>query len=433
MDWQKIYNERKMTADEAASRIKSGDYVVIGHAAGEPGPIIDALVAQKDHLANVMPAHYISMGKSEYCLPEMEGHFRHHSWFCGKTSRAAVQENRAEFTPIFFFEMPRVYTDHMINVDVALIQVSKPDKHGYVSCGITADYTLPAARVAKLVIAEVNDQIPRTFGSFMHVSELDCIVETSRPPIMVTPAPLDQDDYTIGEYCATLIEDGSTLQLGIGTMPDAVCASLINKKDLGVHTEMVSDAMLPLIDAGVITGKRKTIHKDKLVCTFLMGTKRLYDFADDNPMVEMLPVTYTNDPRIVAQNYKMVAINGCIEVDLMGQVTSETLGYKQYSGTGGQVDFIRGAAMAEGGKSILVMKSTAKGGKISKIVTNLALGSAVTVSRNDIHYLVTEYGIADLRWKTLRQRATELIKVAHPDFRDQLRDEYEKLYYKLPD
>jgi 4-hydroxybutyrate CoA-transferase len=334
-----------------------------------------------------------------------------------------------DYTPCFFYEIPRLFKDNYLLVDVAMIQVSKPDKHGYCSYGLSNDYTKTAAEAAKIVIAEVNEKMPRTMGdNFIHVSDIDYIVETDYEITQLNPPKISEVERSIGENCAKLVEDGSTLQLGIGAIPDAVLLFLKDKKDLGIHSEMFSDGVVELYEAGVINNSKKSIHKGKMIVTFLMGTKKLYDFVDNNPSVELYPVDYVNNPCVVAQNYKMVSINSCIEVDLMGQISSESIGTRQFSGTGGQVDYVRGASMAKGGKSIIAMPSTAKGGKTSRIVPLLTSGSAITTSRNDVQYVVTEFGIADLRGKTLKQRAQELIKIAHPDFHKELTREFENRF-----
>ena len=322
-----------------------------------------------------------------------------------------------------------MFKENYLPVDVALIQVTPPDVHGFCSLGVSVDYTKGAAECAKVVIAQVNAKMPRTFGeSLIHVSEIDYIVEASEQILQINPPKITEIERAIGENCAKLVEDGSTLQLGIGAIPDAVLMFLKDKKDLGIHSEMISDGVLDLIEAGVITNKMKTIHKGKIVVTFLMGTQRLYDFIDNNPMIEMYPVDYVNNPMVVAKNYKMVCINSCIQVDLMGQVCAESIGLRQFSGVGGQVDFCRGASMGENGKSIIAMPSTAAHGKISRIVSLLDEGAAVTTSRNDVHYIVTEYGIANLKGKSLKERARALINIAHPDFRSQLTEEWEKRF-----
>ncbi len=430
MSWKELYKSKLVSAEEAVKHIKSGDRVVLGHAVGEPLALVDAMVKNKDSYENVEIVHMVGMGKGEYTAPGMEPHFRHNAIFVGGCTRKAVNEGRADYTPCFFHELPKMFREGYLPVDVALIQLSPPDQHGYCSFGVAVDYTKPAAEVAKLVIAEINDQMPRTMGdSFIHVSQLDYIVETSRPIIELPPPNIGDVEKAIGENCASLIEDGSTLQLGIGAIPDAILLFLKDKKDLGIHSEMISDGVVELVEAGVINNSKKTINKGKSVVTFLMGTKKLYDYVHDNPAVAMHPVDYVNDPYVVAQNDNIISINSCIQVDLMGQVASESIGLRQFSGVGGQVDFVRGASIAKGGKSIIAMPSTASKGKVSRIVPFLDEGSAVTTSRNDVHYVVTEYGIAELRGKTLKQRARALIEIAHPDFRDQLIEEYEKRFF----
>ncbi|QEK12510.1 acetyl-CoA hydrolase/transferase family protein [Crassaminicella thermophila] len=429
MSWQDVYKSKLTTAEEAVKHIQSGNRVVIGHACSEPLELVDAMVKNKDQYKDVEIVHMVAMGKSEYTKPEMAPHFRHNALFVGGSTRKAVNEARADYTPCFFTEVPRLFKEGYLPVDVALIQLSRPDEHGYCSFGLSCDYTKPAAECAKIVIAEVNDQMPRTMGdSFIHISEIDHIVETSYPIIELQPPKIGDVEKAIGQNCAKLIEDGSTLQLGIGAIPDAVLLFLKDKKDLGIHSEMFSDGVVELVEAGVINNSKKSIHKGKMVVTFLMGTKRLYDFVDNNPSVELYPVDYVNNPCVIMQNEKMVSINSCIQIDLMGQVGSESIGLRQFSGVGGQVDYVRGVSMAKGGKSIIAIPSTASKGKVSRIVPLLDEGSAVTTSRNDVHYVVTEYGIADLRGKTLKERGRALINIAHPDFRSMLIEEWEKRF-----
>ena len=428
MDWKAKYQERLVSSKEAVKKIKSGDRVLLGHCIGEPLAIVDEIVAHKDLYENVEIVHMVAMGKGEYAKPGMEKHFRHNAIFVGAVTREAVSSGRADFTPCFFHQVPRMFENEM-PIDVALISLTPPDEHGYCNLGVSCDYTKPAISSAKMVIAEINDQMPRTFGdTFVHVSEVDYFVEASHPLALLKPPTITDLEKAIGEHCASLVEDGSTLQLGIGAIPDAVLLFLKDKKDLGIHSEMISDGVVELVEAGVVTNKMKTIHNGKCIVTFLMGSKRLYDFVHENPMIEMYPVNYVNDPVVVMKNYKMVSINSCVQVDFMGQVASETIGYKQFSGVGGQVDFVRGASMAKDGKSIIAMPSTTSDGKISKIVPLLDEGAAVTTSRNDVHYIVTEYGIAELRGKSLRERARALINIAHPNFRPQLITEWEKRF-----
>ena len=428
MSWQDLYKERTMSADEALLKIGSNKRIVVGHACGEPSYLLDEMVRLKDYFHHDEIVHMVAMGKCEYCQPGMEEHFRHNALFAGGGSRKAIAEGRADFTPVYFSEVPKFFrTD--LPVDVTLLSCTPPDENGKVSLGVSSDYTKGAAESSKLVIAQVNDQMPFTYGdNLLDVSQIDCFVEHSAPILELAPAKLGDVEKAIGKYCASLIEDGDTLQLGIGAIPDAVLASLTDKKDLGIHSEMFSDGVVDLCEKGVINNAKKTLHPGKMVVTFLMGTKKLYDFADHNPDVLLYPVDYTNNPVVVAQNKNLVCVNSCVQVDLMGQVASESVGYKQISGVGGQVDFVRGAAMAENGRSIMAMSSTAAKGKVSKIVPLLDEGAAVTTNRMDVDYVITEYGIAHLKGKTLKQRAKALIKIAHPDFRGDLIAVYEKRF-----
>lgn len=441
MEWRELYRKKIVSPEEAALKIKKGSRVVIGHAVGEPKKVIEAMVEKKEDYASVEIVHMIGMGEGAYVKEDMKGYFKHNSLFAGPSTRKAIDEGRAEFTPCFFSEIPRLFREEYLKVDVAIIQVTPPDEHGYCSFGVSNDYTKPAAECADIVIAEVNPNMPRTLGdSFISVEELDYIVEVDYPVMELKPAIIGEVEKAIGENCAALIEDGSTLQLGIGAIPDAVLLSLKDKKNLGIHSEMISDGVAELVEAGVITGESKTLHKNKIIVTFLMGTRKLYDFANNNPMIEMHPVDYVNDPCVISKNNNMIAINSCIQIDLMGQVASESIGLKQFSGAGGQIDFIRGANMSKGGKSIIAVPSTASKGSVSRIVPFLDKGATVTTSRNDIHYVVTEYGIAELKGKNLRERARALINIAHPKFRGELIAEWEErfkakfdyfIYYKV--
>ncbi len=429
MNRNKPLAEKTVTADEAIRAIKSGNHVVFSHAAGAPQEIQQALVRHKTDYSGVEIFHMICLGNGEYMAPEMETNFRHCAGFVGANSRQAVAEDRADFLPCFFFEVPSFFRRGLWPVDVAIIQVSPPDPMGNCSFGVSCDYTKPAAEAARVVIAEMNDQMPHIGGdNFIHVSQIDYIVPCSYPLPEVPPAKTGPVEEAIGRHCAELVEDGSTLQLGIGAIPDAVLKYLADKKDLGLHTEMFADGAIDLIERGVINGSRKTLHPGKHVATFLMGSRRFYDFVNNNPDVEMHPVDYVNNPYVIMKNEKMVSINSCIEVDLMGQVTSECIGMKQFSGPGGQVDYVRGAALSPGGKSILAMPSTAAKGTISRIVPFLSHGAAVTTSRNDVDYVVTEYGIAHLKAQTLKERTKRLIAIAHPDFRDGLMEELRKRF-----
>lgn len=429
MNWRSIYKERIVNAETAVKNIRSGDRVVVGHAMSEPTVLIDAMVANCDSYENVEIVHMLPMGKSAYTAPEMGKHFRHNSLFVGSTTRSAVSEGRADYTPVYFSGVPELLRD-TLPVDVALIQVSSPDEHGYCSFGVSVDYTKPAAEAAKTVIAQVNPQMPRTLGnSFIHVSQIDYIVEHNNSIIELAPPKISDVEKAIGENCASLVRDGDTLQLGIGAIPDAVLLFLKDKNDLGIHSEMFSDSVVELAEAGVITNRCKTLHQGKSVVTFLMGTKRLYDYVDNNPAVEMYPVDYVNNPMVIAKNDNLVSINSCVQVDLMGQVVSSSVGMKQISGVGGQVDFVRGANMSRGGRTIMAIPSTTSNETVSKIVPFIDHGAAITTNRYDVNYVVTEYGIARLKGKSLKERARALIEIAHPDFRDSLRAEFERRFH----
>lgn len=426
---RKSYEHKIVSADEAATYIESNMSIVLGHAASTPTAVLEVMTKNKENYHNVEIIHMLCLGKGDYLAEEMIGHFRHNAIFVGGNSRQAVNENRADYTPCFFNEVPSLFREGHIPIDCALIQVSPPNDEGYCSFGLSTDYTKPAAECASLVIAEMNTQMPVVFGdNFIHVDELNYIVETNHPLHELAPPKIGALEQLIGENCAALIEDGSTLQLGIGAIPDAVLMFLKDKKDLGIHTEMFSDGIIDLVESGVINNSKKTLHKGKLISTFLMGTKRLYDFVDNNPMVELYPVDHVNNPAVIMQNDQLVSINSCIQVDLMGQVASESIGLRQFSGVGGQVDYVRGASMSKGGKSIIAIPSTASKGKVSRIVPFLTEGSAVTTSRNDVHYIVTEYGVANLKGRTLKQRAKLLIEIAHPDFRESLENAYEERF-----
>lgn len=429
MTWQETYNKKRMSAEEAVKHIPSGSNVVVGHAAATPKVLVDALVSEKDHFKDLSIIHLLTLGAAPYAEPGLEEHFRAKVFFVGPNTRQAVEEGRADYIPSFFYQVPSLFKDETVKVDVALIQVTPPDEKGYCNLGLACDYTKPAADLADVVIAEVNDQMPRIYGdNLIHVDDITCIVEASHPMPEIPEPRISDVEKAIGEHCASLIQDGDTLQLGIGSIPDAVLKSLHGKKDLGIHTEMFSDGIISLVEEGIVNGSKKSLKPGIMVATFLMGTKKFYDFIHENPMVEMHPVDYVNNPLVIMQNDNLVSINSCIEVDLMGQVASESIGLKQFSGTGGQVDYVRGASMGENGRSIIAIPSTASKGTLSRIVPLIKEGSAITTSRNDVHYVVTEYGIADLRGKSLRERAKALIAIAHPDFQDELKKEFEQRF-----
>ncbi len=415
---------------EAISCIKDGDFVVLSHAAAVPQRCVDALALNYERYHDVRIFHMVTLGDSPYTAPQMQGHFRLITNFVGANTRPAIDDNRADFVPSYFYEVPKMMNPGgAFCPDVAIVQLSYPNADGYCSFGTSCDYSKPAAEQAKIVIGELNKQMPFIGGdNLIHISKLTHIVEADYPLYTLPQPRIGEVEEAIGRHCATLIKDGDTLQLGIGAIPDAVLLFLKDKKDLGIHSEMVSDGVVQLIKSNTITGKCKSLKPNKVIATFLMGTQELYDFANNNPQIEMYPVDYVNDPRIISQNKQLVSINSCIEVDLMGQVVSEAMGLRQFSGPGGQVDFVRGAAWSEGGRSIIAIPSTARRGTASRIVPLLTEGAAITTSRNDVDYIVTEYGIAHLKGKTLRERALALTAIAHPDFRPELEAECKKRF-----
>jgi acyl-CoA hydrolase len=410
-----------MKAEEAILAIRDGLRVFVGSGAAVPLGLLDAFCARAKHYKDVEVCQLLTLGPAPYTARELEGHVRHNAFFVGGNTREAVQEGRADFTPVFLSEIAGLLRTTM-PIDVALVQVSPPDKHGFCSLGVSVDIVKVAVETARVVVAEVNPRMPRTHGdAFVHVSRLSSIVETDHALPELVAEPIDDVARAIGENVAGLVRDGDTLQMGIGAIPNAALAALGNHKDLGIHTEMFSDGVVDLVEKGVITNARKTHRRGKLVTTFVMGTKRLYDFVDDNPLIEMRPSHYANDPAIVAKNRGMVSINSALAVDLTGQVCADSIGSRIYSGVGGQVDFVRGAAKAENGRPIIALRSTAKNGTISRIVPELAAGSGVTTSRADVHWVVTEHGAANLHGKNVRQRVEALVGIAAPPFRDELR------------
>ncbi len=430
--WERIYHERMTTAEEAVRVIQSGQRVFLTGNCSVPQELLRALVdrARAGEVENVEIVQVLTVGDADYVSPDLAGKLRVNTLFISANVRKAVHEGRADFTPVFLSEIPGLFRSGELPLDVALIHVSPPDEHGFCSFGVEVGITKPAAESARIVIAEVNDKMPRALGdSFIHVSKIDYFVPVSYYLPELPQGSPGEVQMRIAEHIAELIPDGATLQLGIGGIPDAVLLYLRDKKDLGIHTEMFSDGVVELVERGVITNERKTIHRGKIIVGFVLGSQRLYDFIDNNAMVEFHPTDYVNDPFIIAQNDNMVAINSAIEVDLTGQVCADSIGPKFYSGVGGQVDFIRGAARSKGGKPIIALPSTAKKGTISRIVPMLKPGAGVTTTRNDVHYVVTEYGVAYLHGKTIRQRVNALINIAHPDFRDELRREAHKLGY----
>ncbi len=427
MSWIDTYRSRITTAEDAVKIIKSGDKVYLHPGCAVPEILVNAMVGRASELCNCEIIHVLTVGRAKYTEPEMMQHFRHTALFIGKNVRDAVNEGRADFVPIFLSEVSRLFISGEVKIDVALIHVSPPDEHGFCSFGVGVDVTKSATEVAKVVIAQVNHSMPRSLGdSFIHVTKIHKLVEVDAPIMelpQMEPDATEEDIKVykqIGENISDLIEDGSTLQLGIGKIPEAVLMSLEGKKDLGVHSEMFSDGVVKLVENGIITNEKKSLHPGKMVAGFVLGTKKVFDFIDNNPIVEFHPTHYVNDPFIVSQNKKMVAMNSAIQIDLTGQVCADSIGYNFFSGFGGQVDFIRGAARSEGGKPIVALPSTAKDGTVSRIAMHLTEGAGVTTSRGDVHYVATEFGVVNLHGKTISARAKALIDIAHPKFRDEL-------------
>ncbi|MDQ7062898.1 MAG: acetyl-CoA hydrolase/transferase C-terminal domain-containing protein [candidate division KSB1 bacterium] len=421
MNWMQDYQAKRTTAAEAVKIIKSNDTVYIHPGCAEPERLVRAMVARATELENVKVIHLLTAGNADYVKPDMAPHFRHIAFFAGANVRRAINEGRADFIPIFLSEIEALFRSGAYKIDVALIHVSPPDEHGFCSFGVGIDTTKTAAECARAVIAQVNPKMPRTLGdSFIHVSKITHIIEVDDDILEHKQGQISDIAMRIGRNVAEIIEDGSTLQLGIGEIPDGVLYYLKDKKDLGIHTEMLSDGIVELIESGVVNCEKKTLHPGKVIVGFVLGTRKLYDFIDNNPVFEFHPNAYTNDPFIIAQNEKMVAINSAIEVDLTGQVCADSIGYMFYSGIGGQVDFIRGAARSKDGKPIIALPSTARNDTISRIVPHLKEGAGVVTSRGDVHYVVTEYGVAYLHGKTIRERARALIDIAHPKFREEL-------------
>ena len=413
------YRQKLTTPGEAAALVKSGDHLVFPICAGEPTLLVKALAARKHELYGVVvnQQHHLS---DAYLDAASAPHIRVNSWFTSAVSRKAVQNGWADFVPNYFHEVPKLLREYW-PIHLLGTVVSPMDEHGFFTCSLSVAYTMAALGKAKRVVVQVNPNAPRTHGDcHIHVSQVDSIIECDDPIVELTPPPVTAVEEAIGAHVAELIEDGATLQLGIGGIPNAVCRALGNKRDLGIHTEMITDGMVDLMESGVVNNSRKRTHVGKTVGTFALGTRRLYRFMNDNPMIEMHPVDHTNDPYQIGRNDRVVSINATMEVDLLGQCCSESLGTEQWSGTGGQVDFVRGANLSEGGRSFITTAATAKGGAVSRIVPTLRAGAAVTTGKNDVDCVVTAYGVAKLRGQTARQRALNLIAVAHPDFRDEL-------------
>ena len=419
--YQEEYKDKIKTAKQAISRISYGDRIFIGSGCAEPQLLVKALVEEAKLVEDAEIIHTMTLGVAAYTEPKFTDKFRHNAFFIGPNVREAVTEGRADYAPVFTSEIPGLIEEGLIPIDVALIQVTPPDEHGYCSLGVSVDIIKSVINGADTVIAEVNPKMPRTMGeSFVSVEDIDVLVENDVPILEFNVPEPDEVAKSIGMNVSDLIEDGSTLQIGLGRVPNATLEFLKDKKDIGIHTDMFTDSIIDLIEQGVITNSKKTIHKGKVVSSFCMGSKRLYDYIDGNPSFEFYPSEYVNDPFVISQNDRMVAINSAIEVDLTGQVCMDSIGYQFYSGVGGRADFIRGATRSKGGKSIIVLPSTAMGGKISRIVSHLKEGAGVTATRGDVYYVVTEYGVAYLYGRTIRERVLALICIAHPKFREDL-------------
>lgn len=421
-------NMKLIATDDAVRHVKSGNRVFIQGAAMTPLVLVKALCKNAETLSDVELLHLHTEGEAPYARPEFEGHFKVNAAFVGSNVRKAVNGVNGDYIPIFLSEVHLLFQNDILPVDVAFIQVSPPDKHGYCSLGTSVDVTLSALKSAKTVVAQVNPNVPRSHGDgIIHRDRIDFGIQVNEPIYTTHKAPPTDAELRIGKYVAELVEDRATLQMGIGAIPNVVLSNLLNHKGLGIHTEMFSDGILPLMEKGVLTGEHKRVHAGKIVSCFALGTQELYDFIDDNPVVQLKEAAYTNDTAIIRKNPLVTAINSAIEIDLTGQVCADTIGPYQYSGVGGQMDFIRGASLSKGGKAIFAMPSTTRKG-ISKIVPFLKEGAGVTTTRAHVHYVVTEYGAVNLFGKNLKQRAKALISIAHPDHREQLeRKTFEKL------
>lgn len=434
MPWRETFAAKKRSPDACAEHITSGQRVFVGSGCAEPQTLVRAMMGRAGEVNDVEIVHLLTMGDAPYVAPKLRDSFRHNAWFIGPNVRQAVNEGRADYTPIFLSDVPELITSGRRRIDTALITLSPPDRHGYCSMGIHVDVQPAAISSARVVLAEINPNMPRTFGdTLVHVEQIDFWCESSEPLLELEPEEPDETCIRIGGLVARLIEHGSTLQLGIGKLPNAVLAFLPDKKNLGIHSEMVTDGIIPLLEDRIITNSHKAFHPGKTVVSFAMGTKRLYDMLNDNPSLVFLPSDVVNDPRVISQNDRVVAVNSALQVDLTGQVVSDSIGYGFYSGIGGQVDFIRGASMSRGGKPIIALRSTAEDGSTSRIVPHLTEGSGVVTTRGDVHYVVTEYGIAYLHGKTIRERALALINIAHPDYRQELFHEIVRRHYVLGD
>jgi 4-hydroxybutyrate CoA-transferase len=421
---------RIVSADEAVAGIGSGQQVFVHGGAATPSLLLEALARRAGDLRDVSLVHFHLEGPAPHLEPEVASSFRHRALFIGSNARTAVNEGRADYVPIFLSDVPELFASGVLPLDAVLLNLTRPDAHGYCSFGTSVDASLAATRASKTVIAQLNASMPRTLGdSFIHTEEIDFGVEVDQPPYEHLSPPIGDVERRIGEFVAELVPDGATVQMGIGSIPAAVALALRDKRDLGVHTELFTDPVLDLFEAGAITGARKEINRGKIVSAFLMGSQRLYDFVDDNPMIEMRPVDYTNDTSVIRRFRRMVAINSAISIDLTGQVSADSIGTRFYSGVGGQMDFMRGAALAPEGRAIIALPSRAASGEISRIVPVLAPGAGVVTSRAHVRTVVTEFGVAELFGRSIRERVADLIAIAHPKTRDDLIREARRLYH----
>ena len=422
MNFDREYQDKRMNPADAAALVRDGDTVIVPTGVGEPPALLTALSARGPALSGVVVSQILPLRKYDYFNPETVGNIRHSAYFFGGPSRPGGQAGWIDFLPAYFSELPMLIDRGLTPADVVFSMASPMDEHGYFALSLAPDYTMAAIRRARAVVLEVNPNVPNAFGDCrVHISQVSALVESDEPLLEVGLPTIGPVQEAIGKYVADLIEDGSTLQIGYGGIPDAVVMQLKHKHDLGIHTEMIGDGILTLIESGAVTNRRKTYLPGKTIATFALGSRRLYSFMDRNPALEMHPVDFTNDPYLAARNDKLVAINATLQIDLLGQCGSESLGATPYSGTGGQVDFVRAANRSRDGKAFIVLPSTAKGDTISRIVPSLNPGTHITTSKNDINYVVTEYGVAQLRGKTARERCEALIAIAHPDFRGELR------------
>lgn len=429
MGWNKYVSERTITVKEAAQLIKSGDRIISGTGGGTPESVYDTLIERAHELKSVEIVHMVSYGRSLYCMPEYQNSFRHNALFAGPNQRQAIKEDRADFTAVFLSDCPELIRRGVLPIDIALISVSPPDKVGNVSLGISVDYSLAAALNAKKVIAEISPLMPKTYGdTFLHVSQIDHFIISNRPMLSPAPSKIGPVEEKIASNIATLINHGDCLQLGFGKIPDAILGFIEDKRHLGIHSEMISDGVMHLVEKGIVTCQKKNFHRGKIVFTFALGSPRLYEWMHENSMIEMHPVDYTNNPYIIGRNDNMLSINSAIAIDLLGQVAADAIGTVQFSGIGGQVDFVRGCRISSGGRSVIALPSTAESGTKSRIVAAFQRGQAVTTTRAEVDFVVTEYGIAHIWGKTVRERVEALINIAAPQFREDLRQEFKTIY-----